>query len=97
MNGLSVIDSIAISETLPIVSGVESGLHTHLVSVHGVPEKLQVPAGGVLTRDAGNLTFSLTYDANDKLVASELVSVKGPHAGFGTNAWCDVATVALGL
>ena len=96
-NGAAVIDSVAAQFTNAIISGQESGPHTHEGTVHGLPEKLQSADGGVLIRDAGTLTYRVTYDANDIVTGFEIVKDAGNHGGFQTGRWCQVATAELGL
>ena len=96
-NGAAVIDSVAAQFTNAIISGQESGPHTHEGTVHGLPEKLQSAHGGVLIRDAGTLTYRVSYDANDIVTGFEIVKDAGHHGGFQTGRWCQVATAELGL
>jgi len=96
-NGAAVIDSVAGQFTNAIIVGQESGPHTHLSTVHGLPEKLQRVNGGLLIRDAGTLTFLLSFDENDEVTGLEIVKDAGNHDGFGTGRWCEVATAELGL
>jgi hypothetical protein len=96
-NGAAVIDSVAAQFTNEIVSGQESGPHTHEGTVHGLPEKLQRANGGVLIRDAGTLTYRVSYDANDVVTGFEVLKDAGNHDGFQSGRWCEVATKELGL
>lgn len=96
-NGAAVIDSFAAQFTNAIVSGLESGIHTHEGTVHGLPEKLQRADGGVLVRDAGALNYRISYDENDEVTALEIVKDAGSHGGFSTGRWCQVAVTELGL
>jgi hypothetical protein len=97
LNGAFVIDSEAAQFTNRIVTGLESGIHTHEGTVRGLPEKLQSADGRVLVRDAGALTYRVAYDENDVVTAFEIVRDSGNHAGFGTGRWCDVVIAELGL
>jgi hypothetical protein len=96
-NGAAVIDSEAAQFTNEIITGLESGPHTHEGTVHGLPEKLQSAHGGVLIRDAGTLTYRVSYDANDIVTGFEILKDAGHHGGFQTGRWCQVAIAELGL
>jgi hypothetical protein len=96
-NGAAVIDSVAAQFTNAIVEGQESGIHTHEGTVHGLPEKLQSAHGGVLIRDAGTLTYRVSYDENDEVTGFEIVKDAGNHDGFQSDRWCQIATAELGL
>src|SRR5215204_4068851 len=95
--GASIIDSAAGSFTNEIVEGLESGVHTHLFVENGLRAKLKLPHGGVLTHDAGRIVYTVTFDANDELIAVDVLEVHGPHPAFDSDVWCDVATAALGI
>lgn len=96
-NGAAVIDSVAAQFTNEIIIGLESGPHTHEGTVHGLPEKLQRANGSVLIRDAGTLTFRVSYDEDDNVTGLEIVKDAGSHGGFATGRWCQVAIAELGL
>ena len=96
-NGAAVVDSFAAQFTNAIVAGLESGPHTHEGTVHGLPEKLQRENGGVLIRDAGTLTYRISYDGDDDVTGIEIVKDAGSHGGFQTGRWCEVAVAELGL
>jgi hypothetical protein len=95
--GDAVIDSVAAQFTNEIIIGLESGPHTHEGTVHGLPEKLQRANGSVLIRDAGTLTFRVSYDEDDNVTGLEIVKDAGSHGGFATGRWCQVAIAELGL
>ena len=96
-NGAAVVDSVAGQFTNAIVEGAESGPHTHEGTVHGLPEKLQRANGGLLVRDAGTLTYRISYDESDEVTGIEIVNDTGHHGGFQTGRWCQVAVAELGL
>ena len=96
-SGAAVIDSVAGQFTNAIISGQESGPHTHQGTVHGLPEKLQSANGGLLVRDAGTLTYRISFDENDEVTGVEIVKDAGHHGGFLTGRWCQVAVAELGL
>lgn len=95
--GASIVDSGAGLVTNQIIQGLESGAHTHLFVESGLRAKLKLANGGVLTHDAGQLTYTVSFDANDNFTGLEVISVYGPHPAFQTDAWCDAATEALGI
>jgi hypothetical protein len=95
--GAAVVDSAAGEDTNVIVAGQESGPHTHEFTAKGLRGKLQAANGPVLLRDAGSITYRVSFDENDEFTGLEIVRVSGPHPGLGTDAWCDAAVEALGL
>ena len=52
--------------TNEIVSGLESGVHTHEFVESGLKATFKLSHGGLLTRDAGSLTYRITFDENDE-------------------------------
>jgi hypothetical protein len=97
INGRAVIDSAAGTSTNEIVTGLESGAHTHLFVDRGLRAKLQLEKGRVLTHDAGTVTYLVSFDAADNFLGLEVVSMHGPHPSFGNDLWCETATEALGI
>jgi hypothetical protein len=95
--GASLVGRFAGVNTNEIVIGLESGPHTHEFVENGLRAKLKLPNGGLLTRDAGSLTYRVSFDAADNVVGFELVSVHGPHPAFDSPVWCEAAIAALGL
>jgi hypothetical protein len=83
--------------TNEIIFGLEGGVHTHEFVENGLRAHLKLPHGGVLTFDAGSLTYRVTSDEFDNVIDFEIVSVHGPHPAFGSDVFCDVAVEALGL
>ncbi len=63
----------------------------------GLLEQIKLPDGGVLTRDAGTLTFVTTYNADGSFQSSTLVGEDGPHPNVdsGYTAACDAIVPAL--
>ena len=55
--------------------------------------------GGVITRDAGSLTYRVSFDENDNVTDFEAVTIHGPHPGFTFEGdlFCDTLVPALGL
>ena len=97
LTGATVIDSVAAQFTNQIVVGDENGPHTHEATVHGLPEKLQSGNGKLLIRDAGTLTYRISFDADDNFTGLEIVRDSGNHQGFMSGRWCQVAIAELGL
>ena len=75
-----------------------NGTFTAVDVIRGVPEQIKSTRGPLLLRDAGVITFSVTFDV-DGNVLSEDISWTGPHpeADSGFTAFCDVMTEALGI
>ena len=96
-NGRSVVDSSAGSYTNEIVTGLESGPHTHRFVENGLRAKLKLANGRVLTHDAGQLVYEISFDASDNVLGVDVISVHGPHPAFESDVWCDAATKALGI
>jgi hypothetical protein len=82
-----------------IVEGVEEGPHVHEFTTVGLPELFKVQGGGVLTRDAGRITFRVAFDENDEVLSEEIVFIAGPHpnAESGFELFCEVIPEALGI
>jgi hypothetical protein len=76
-NGLSVVEHWAFSTTNEIVSGLESGVHTHEFVERGLKATFKPPHGGLLTRDAG----SLTYPSRSTKMTRKLTSKSSPFVG----------------
>jgi hypothetical protein len=97
-NGNSVTLSFAGQFTDETISGDPEGLHTHLFTNKGLPEKIQTTHGPVLLRDAGIIAFAATFDG-DEFISQEIVVVKGPHpeAESDFELFCEVMTEALGI
>ncbi|MDQ3777802.1 MAG: hypothetical protein M3310_02880, partial [Actinomycetota bacterium] len=86
-NGSSIVDSAAGSFTNEIVTGLESGAHTHRHVENGLRGKLKLANGRVLLHDAGKIVFDMFFDAMDNVIGIEVVEVHGPHPGFGNDLW----------
>jgi hypothetical protein len=63
----------------------------------GLPQKLKVPNGPILTRDAGYVTIYETFDPNTgDLVSQTLSPDHGPHPSLADpGLFCDVIVAAL--
>lgn len=67
-------------------------------SVHeaqnGIPIKIKLPKGGVVSIDAGRIEYDLTIvifpDVDGVVTAFENVEVRGPHPLFGTDRFCQI-------
>ena len=97
VNGRSVVDSSAGSITNEIVVGEEAGAHTHRLVENGLRAKLKLANGRVLTHDAGQIIYDVSFDADDNFLGVEVISVHGPHPAFESDIWCEKAIEALGL
>jgi hypothetical protein len=80
----------------PIDNG--DGTVTFVDTFKGMPEKLKIPNGPILSRDAGNVTFLDTFDATTgEFISSVISTEKGPHPDLdsGFELFCDVVVPAL--
>lgn len=79
----------------PVVNG--DGTTTSLFMFRGLEQKLKIPDGPTLVRDAGPITFALTFDANGSLISQLIVGQKGSHplADSGFALFCDVLVPAV--
>jgi hypothetical protein len=73
------------------------GSTTMIVTEKGLLENIKLANGGVLSRDAGALTFVLTFNPDGSFRSSDLVGAGGPHPDFdsGFTVACDLITAAL--
>jgi hypothetical protein len=95
--GAAVVERWSFAGTNTIVVGTEAGPHTHEFTENGLKATLRLENGGLLTRDAGSLTYRISFDANDNVTGFELVDMNGPHPGFEEDLFCSTVTQALGL
>jgi hypothetical protein len=97
-NGKSVLLTFAGQTTNTIVSGDPDGVHTHVYTTKGLPEKIRTVHGAVLTRDAGLIVERVTFDADDAVIDYQ-ATWKGPHPEAASNfeLFCEVMTGALAL
>jgi hypothetical protein len=81
-----------------LVSGDPAGINVHEFTTKGLPELFKTPHGGVLTRDAGYITFRVVFDGQTP-ISSEIVVNKGPHPQADSNfeLFCQIMPRALGL
>ena len=80
-----------------IISGLESGAHTHRQVEVGLRGAIRGP-GGRIVRDAGVIAFEITFDADDEVTDVQIIDVKGPHELFDAgDFFCPAVTEALGI
>ena len=96
-NGLSVVEHWSFTRTNEVVSGMVGAVHAHEFTENGLKATLKLANGRLLTRDAGSLTYRVTFDANDDFLDFALVSMRGPHPGFEEDLFCSTLVPALGL
>ncbi len=79
----------------PIDNG--DGTTSLLFKFTGLEQRLKIPNGAVLARDAGPITFTLTFDASGNFLSIASSNEKGPHpfADSGFELVCDVMAPAL--
>jgi hypothetical protein len=78
----------------PIDNG--DGTTSLVFGFKGLEQKLQLPNGRMLGRDAGPITFTLTFDADGNLISFVSSDEKGPHPiNDGGSFGCDVLVPAL--
>ena len=95
--GDSVVERWSNMATNEIISGLESGVHTHEFAERGLKATYRLKNGGLLSRDAGSLTHRVTFDALDNVTNFEVVSIHGPHPSFEEDLFCSTLVPALGL
>jgi hypothetical protein len=73
------------------------GTITFVFTFKGLPQKLSIPNGPTLTRDAGNVTITQTFDeATGDLISQVISPLHGPHPSLADpNLFCDVIVPAL--
>jgi hypothetical protein len=74
------------------------GTITFVSTFKGLPEKIKLPDGSVLSQDVGFVTFYDTFDATTGDFLGEVVSPEnGPHPDLdsGFTRFCDVVVAAL--
>jgi hypothetical protein len=80
----------------PIDNG--DGTVTFTSTFKGLPEKIKLPNGAVLSRDAGFVTFNDTFDATTgQFLGTTISPENGPHPDLdsGFALFCDVIVPAL--
>lgn len=96
-SGVAVVEHWSFASTNRIVVGTEAGAHTHEFTENGLKATLKLANGRLLTRDAGSLTYRISFDAADNEVDFQLVDMNGPHPGFEEDLFCSTLVPALGL
>jgi hypothetical protein len=96
-NGASVVERWANVSTNEIIEGLESGVHTHVFRENGLKATFKLAHGGLITRDAGSLTYAISFDADDNVTDFQVLSVHGPHPGFPDFDFCGIVSESLGL
>ena len=96
--GKSVLLFVAqqLTDVGPIDNG--DGTITFVTTFKGLPEKIKLPNGRVLSRDAGFVSFNDTFDATTGHFLGEVISPEnGPHPDLdsGFALFCDVIVPAL--
>jgi hypothetical protein len=76
--------------TLEPVPNADGG-YTFTVTYKGKPEQFKLPNGPMLTRDAGTLTITDTFDSNMNFL-NETATMQGPHPEYdsGFSLECDL-------
>jgi hypothetical protein len=97
-NGESVVNRFVQQFVDTEVVDEEAGTITFFTTVKGLPEQIKTPHGGLITLDAGIITFATTFDLETgEEISSEIVEIKGPHpeAEEDFELFCEVFTEAL--
>jgi len=96
-NGKSVVVSSAGTVTGSAIIDEQANTITFVTTYKGMPEKIQTGHGGVLTRDAGIISFRDTFDLTTGDFLGTEVTIRGPHpeADADYALFCDVVTGAL--
>ncbi len=73
------------------------GTLTFADTFKGLPETLKLPNGPIISRDAGNVTFLDTFDADGNFISRTIASEQGPHPDLDSDfaLFCDVIVPAL--
>jgi hypothetical protein len=97
--GTTVVNQAAGRFTSELVSVGAKGEQTFAFTSRGLQESFRVKGGGgLLTRDAGRITFLVTRDAKGAFVSEEIIQ-SGPHpaADSGFTLFCELIPEALGI
>jgi hypothetical protein len=94
---VTLVNRFASRFTDVTVSGDEEGIHTHEFTTLGLPELWKFEHGGVITLDAGSITFIELFDG-DEFISGDVV-IRGPHpqAESDFELFCQVIPEALGI
>jgi hypothetical protein len=98
-NGKSVIVTFAQRMTNPeLIIDEAAGTSTFVFTITGLSDQLRAAAGGVLTLDAGLLTFAITFDLETgAFISNQVIALHGPHPEIDTGftALCEAFVAAL--
>jgi hypothetical protein len=96
-NGLQVIVHQSATSTSEVIPEANGGYAIAFDS-RGTQEQIKPAHGGVITRDAGNLSVVDHFDANDNFLGSD-ASWKGPHPEYeaGGTLFCAALLEALDM
>lgn len=93
----AVVYSRSAGQTLSVAVELPSGGRTIEFVDNGLRSQLRVRGEGIVTRDAGSLHWSISFDANGDFTGVQILEVHGPHPDFVSGAYCTAAISALGL
>jgi hypothetical protein len=88
---------VAQQQTSTLETVNPDGSMTFVDTFIGLPEQIKIPHGPVLSRDAGNVTFLDTFDADGNFLSRTVVDEKGPHPDLDSDftLFCDVIVPAI--
>lgn len=95
-NGKSVEVSAAGSTTGTFATNAD-GTSTVTITYKGLPERISIPRGAILTRDAGIVTFIDTLDNSGNVISETVAVQSGPHpeVDSGGALFCQIFTATL--
>ena len=95
--GKSVELFVAQLSTAVVEAVNPDGSRTYIVTFKGLPEKIKLRNGSILSRDAGQVIFRDAEDADGNFVSRTLIDENGPHTDLdsGFTIFCDVIVPAL--
>jgi hypothetical protein len=99
LNGNTVTLQIADTTWSTTVSGNPEGLHVVEATTKGLGASFRTEPGGLLIRDAGEITVRETFNGDD-FVSREIILDRGGHPLLASGFWpvfCTVVPSALGL
>ena len=97
VGGTTVVGHFAGRFTNTVVAGEEEGVHTHAFTNIGLPEQFRTKGGGLITLDAGSITFLVTFDGDEELDVDVVQSGPHPQADSDFTLFCEVIPEALGI
>lgn len=94
----SVIESFAGQFTDTVVATGAGGVETHQLVSKGIPVKIQLANGPVLSVDAGVIVTLVTVQ-DGNVLDEQIVSTNGPHPlnASGGSLFCEIVPQALGI